>query len=307
MQNQLLFDQILAFDIDGGPSQITFAHRLARENGWSLSFTKRVIREYKRFVYLTMTTGHPCSPSEAVDEAWHLHLCYTHSYWTRLVGEVLPRPLHHNPTKGGRAEDTKHVDLYRRTLETYEREFGEAPPADIWPTPGRRVAPVDHWVVSKAKVRLLAGLGGVAVATAIFLAGCMPLFSQVDEGGSGTVVLFVVLGLAAIVGLIAFIVWLARRSTGSAGCSDDSVVVIDEGGGCSAPGCSATGCSGGVPVDPGASGHDAGHAADSGGHAGDAGSPSGDSSSGSDSGSSTDGGSGGGCSSGSCSGGGCSS
>ncbi|MEK6230809.1 MAG: hypothetical protein N2A42_03075 [Luteolibacter sp.] len=33
--------------------------------------------EYKRFVALAMLAGHPVTPSEEVDQAWHLHLVYT--------------------------------------------------------------------------------------------------------------------------------------------------------------------------------------------------------------------------------------
>src|SRR5579862_6589306 len=86
-ENQRLYDSILAFDIDGGPCSLSFSKRLARENGWSEGCAKRVITEYKRFVFLTMTAGHVCTPSEQVDQAWHLHLCYTESYWTRFRSE----------------------------------------------------------------------------------------------------------------------------------------------------------------------------------------------------------------------------
>ena len=75
---------IEAFDIDGGPCDMPFAARLARENGWSRSFAERAVREYKRFVFLAMTSDTPVCPSEGVDAAWHLHLTYTKSYWKRF-------------------------------------------------------------------------------------------------------------------------------------------------------------------------------------------------------------------------------
>ena len=77
MKDKQLYERIFAFDIDGGPAELTFEMRLARENGWTEGFARRVIVEYKRFVYLSMVSGHACSPSDAVDEAWHLHLTYT--------------------------------------------------------------------------------------------------------------------------------------------------------------------------------------------------------------------------------------
>ena len=56
------------FAIDGPvPSDLPFVARLARENGWTRAFADRVVREYKRFVYLAMTAGHPVCPSEQVD------------------------------------------------------------------------------------------------------------------------------------------------------------------------------------------------------------------------------------------------
>lgn len=84
-----LWRRLEAFDIDGPqrPGErpaFAFADRLARENGWSLGFAERVVVEYKKFVFLCMTAGHPCTPSEHVDQAWHLHLAYTRSYWTRM-------------------------------------------------------------------------------------------------------------------------------------------------------------------------------------------------------------------------------
>jgi hypothetical protein len=45
---------------------------LARDNGWPREFTRRVVEEYKRFMFLTTVADHVVSPSEAVDQAWHL-------------------------------------------------------------------------------------------------------------------------------------------------------------------------------------------------------------------------------------------
>ena len=56
---------------------LPFAERLARENGWSRSHAERVVGEYKRFCFLAATAGHTVTPSDAVDQAWHLHLTYS--------------------------------------------------------------------------------------------------------------------------------------------------------------------------------------------------------------------------------------
>ncbi len=128
-----LWARLQAFALDDPSSALSFSKRLARENGWSSSHTHRVVLEYRRFLYLCRVAGHACSPSDAVDQAWHLHLVYTRSYWDDLCGKVLGTPLHHGPTHGGRAEREKHDAMYVRTLDSYHRELGEDPPADIWP------------------------------------------------------------------------------------------------------------------------------------------------------------------------------
>ena len=80
-----------------------------------------------------MEAGHPVTPSDQVDQAWHLHLTYTQSYWNDLCRDLLGRPLHHGPTRGGRVEKSKYGKWYQRTLDDYTRFFGHPPPADIWP------------------------------------------------------------------------------------------------------------------------------------------------------------------------------
>lgn len=97
-----------------------------------------MIREYKRFCYLAVTAGHEVTPSDAVDQAWHLHLAYTRDYWERFCPEVLGMPLHHGPTKGGAEERDRFFDQYAATLKSYEDAFGQPPPEDIWPDAARR-------------------------------------------------------------------------------------------------------------------------------------------------------------------------
>lgn len=141
------------------PGTRAFRDRLACENRWSLEFVDRAIREYQRFLYLAATIGHPVSPSETVDEVWHLHLIHTHSYWTVLCGDVLKRPLHHHPSRGGTAEKVKLENWYRNTLESYRRIFAEEPPPEIWSSlDGGEKTQVVHvdanrfWIIPKLPV-----------------------------------------------------------------------------------------------------------------------------------------------------------
>ncbi len=66
------FERIAAFEIDEPGTDFPFAARLARENAWSREYAQRVVDEYKKFTFLALAAGHPVTPSEQVDQAWHL-------------------------------------------------------------------------------------------------------------------------------------------------------------------------------------------------------------------------------------------
>lgn len=173
-----LWQRIEAFELDAPGTTLTFARRLARENGWSAAFAERVIAEYKRFCYLALTAGHPVTPSDAVDQAWHLHLSYSENYWDEFCRNVLEQPLHHGPTRGGNEEQVKFRDSYRATLAAYERVSGEPPPSDIWPDVWRRfygieamrrVNAADNWIVPKPSQGVLwMGQLGAAIGVPVF-------------------------------------------------------------------------------------------------------------------------------------------
>ncbi len=181
-----LWTRLETFVFDEPGTTLTFARRLARENDWTAEFTQRVIREYKRFVFLAMEAGHPVSPSGEVDQAWHLHLTYTKSYWQDLCGEALGgRRLHHHPTKGGSDEAAKFDGQYQRTLDSYSRLFGEEPPPDIWIPAGERrhakggkhrwVDTKRYWLVPKWIIWAGAASAG-ALAAVVAVSGCsMPM------------------------------------------------------------------------------------------------------------------------------------
>ncbi len=148
--NCLLWQKLESFHRDDVTVRNSFTQRLAAENAWPLDFASRVIREYYKFLYLTQKAGHACTPSEEVDQAWHLHMVHTRSYWDGLCQGVLQKPLHHDPTEGGQAETVKFADWYGKTLASYERIFGVAPPSDIWPATARRFASEPRWVDMKS-------------------------------------------------------------------------------------------------------------------------------------------------------------
>lgn len=127
--------------LDDPAAELPFTRRLARENRWPLDFAVRVVNEYRRFCYLAITAGHPVTPSDEVDQAWHLHLLYTRDYWDDFCPNVLGTTLHHGPTRGGKGEGLRYDEQYRLTLASYERLFGHRAPDDIWPPPLVRFGP----------------------------------------------------------------------------------------------------------------------------------------------------------------------
>ena len=102
-----LWHRLEAFEFDEIDADLTFTDRLARDNGWTPDYTERVIDEYKRFCYLAIRAGHEVTPSDQVDQVWHLHLSYSRNYWEEFCPNVLQSDLHHGPTKGGAAEAKK--------------------------------------------------------------------------------------------------------------------------------------------------------------------------------------------------------
>jgi hypothetical protein len=154
---EALWMRICAFQLDDPDSNLPFSKRLAQENGWSRHFASRVVEEYKKFCYIAVTAAHAVTPSDEVDQAWHLHLLYTRSYWDGFCAHALGRPLHHGPTQGGSEEREKFRVWYERTLSSYHATFGPPSP-DIWPEPEirfasgtrfRRIDLAKYWLLPK--------------------------------------------------------------------------------------------------------------------------------------------------------------
>ncbi|MEY4909591.1 MAG: hypothetical protein RL260_3309 [Pseudomonadota bacterium] len=178
-----LWARLQAFELDPPGLTRTVSDRIAEDNRWTATHTRRAVEEYRRFLLLTQVAGRPVSPSAAVDVVWHTHLLYSRDYWGRLCGEVLGVPLHHDPNPGGVLENIRHGDQYRDTLDDYARVFGEAPPADLWPSASAVPVPKLETLGDHGDVlaRLLAGgyrpsllaflCGGEERVTATALAG----------------------------------------------------------------------------------------------------------------------------------------
>jgi hypothetical protein len=270
-----LWGRIQAFTFDPPQlnqhdAKLTFAIRLARETGWTPAFADQAIQEYRRFLYLAVRAGHPVTPSQEVDEVWHLHLMYTRHYWGVLCRDVLQTDLHHGPSLGGASEHAKYHDLYRRTLDSYTRIFGASPPAAFWPAAAQRfrpqprmgsVDPATHWIIRKpswprwrGRNRDINPLRGLVLFCVTALALGAPPIASSWAASSGhrserhiVVFLLSLLGVYALFAVVRFLTETPaertarkqreaeRRQNSSGGCGGDSGSGC--GGGCGG-GCS---------------------------------------------------------------------
>jgi hypothetical protein len=249
-----LWQSLSKFEVSAGV-ELDFVKRLAQENGWSVSYSRRVYKEYLKFLYLAATSAHPVTPSDAVDQAWHLHLCYSHSYWNNLCENLIKRDIHHGPTSGGESENIRYHHQYEETLSAYEKNFGIKPPLDIWPPPSIRfggdefvrVNKSETWTIDKKASNRRIYLACILAIT--FLAA-----SWIGLGQSYA------LALSFAVGVLGFVIikeWENRHRSSSGGCGTgcgssggttregpDAESSVEVGGGSDA-GCGGGGCGGG--------------------------------------------------------------
>lgn len=132
LQDESLWDRIQKFSLDEPGTVFPFSKKLAKEENWSLDFTRRAIDEYKKFIYLCCILPNGASPSKTVDKVWHMHLIYTQNYWEVFCPDILKRKLHHHPSKGGQTEASKHRNWFNDTLNSYREVFSSEAPEDIW-------------------------------------------------------------------------------------------------------------------------------------------------------------------------------
>lgn len=262
MKNKNLWNKLNAFELDDPEAKFTFSQRLAKENGWSHAYAIRVIREYKKFLYLSVVYKQMLTPSEDVDQAWHLHMIYTDSYWIDLCKNTLGTKFHHNPTKGGKKEASKFDVLYQNTLDIYKEEFGYAAPSDIWLDVKKRFEPVtfqrinmsENIVLNKTKVKQY--MYGFAASIAVFLITFALISADTQSESKYTIgdfFLWLVIGIVAVFlirGIYRYITRKSRSNKNSdgsdAGCSSTGCTIYTAFIGCGSSGCSShSGCSSG--------------------------------------------------------------
>jgi hypothetical protein len=198
-----LWTKINDFQLDVPGDAFTFSDRVTRENGWTKNYTKRVILEYKKFIYLCCFSEKGVTPSDPVDQVWHLHLTYTKSYWIDFCQNTLGKQIHHNPTKGGANEAKKFINYYEHLKDIYRYHFDNDPPRDIWQPADVRFSDIDFqrvnlkrfWLIRKPTKRFY------SIFTLILI-GLFALFSIQAEGQGWNIALFILIGMGVVYALI---------------------------------------------------------------------------------------------------------
>ncbi len=112
-----------------------FAAKVAKKHGWTDEFAFLAVREYKKFVFLGVTSHYEVTPPKVIDQVWHEHQLFTKGY-REFCKVVLGRNFDHSPELIPLEDQTEVFSAqYQKTLAFYEHEFGTQPPAEIWGTP----------------------------------------------------------------------------------------------------------------------------------------------------------------------------
>ncbi len=230
-KEQLLWDRIQAYSFDNIDADFPFLKRLARDNNWSLKYSKSVIEEYRKFMFLAIKAGHPVTPSDQVDQAWHLHLLYTEEYWSVFCKKVLHKSFHHQPTKGGLHETKKFKKWYSNTLDSYKKYFQSSPAIKIWPNVEKRFSNAPyfqrinthgHRLVKVDTLRLLRyALVVILILSLIILLKPTLIFSESSWiNMKGNNAYFAAVPSFAIVGIL-FVTFYIRGMTGKIKVDED--------------------------------------------------------------------------------------
>jgi len=120
-------------DVDA--STKAFANKIARKHGWNTRFALRAISEYRKFVFLGVSSDIIVTPSKVIDIVWHEHLLFTRAY-REFCRDVLGREFDHPPELMPSDDQTElYAQQFDATLDRYVSEFHVMPPGDIWGTP----------------------------------------------------------------------------------------------------------------------------------------------------------------------------
>jgi hypothetical protein len=257
-EESLLWSKLQHFRFDDPDHQFKFSDRLARENGWTTEYTHRVLEEYRKFLFLCCVAA-PATPSDPVDQAWHLHLTFTRSYWLDLCKNTLGKEIHHGPTKGGKKEHVKFNAFYTNTLKVYREKFGFDAPDDIWHDNETRFSNVvyqrvditNNWIVPKPKSvdKTIKLFNRVKNMKRLFPIGISLIGFSFIQAVSGWQVFWIIVGILLFIWILTLIFGGNKKNRGggsssSSGCGG-GVFFVDSGCSSTDSGCSGCGGCGG--------------------------------------------------------------
>jgi hypothetical protein len=112
-----------------------FANKIATKYKWENGFALRAVWEYKKFVYLGVTSNFNVTPSKVIDQVWHQHILFSRAY-RKFCADVIEYEFDHHPELLPFDDQTSIYNTqYGDTLDLYKKEFNQTPPADIWGVP----------------------------------------------------------------------------------------------------------------------------------------------------------------------------
>jgi len=112
----------------GAPSeQYAFWESLAKREGWTVAFAETVFHEYRKFLYLVLSSGHPVLSPPPIRAALRLHQSL--SSWRTL------------PEASELESRLGRTGTVEETCAAYIQAFGAYPPESIWPRRFRSTPP----------------------------------------------------------------------------------------------------------------------------------------------------------------------
>ena len=95
--------------------------------------TEKYVEEYIRFLTLIYFSNTTLTPSEEVDQVWHVHQALTLEY-EKFCDEIFGKFISHSPSTGGLENNERYKEIYRNTKEFYLFVFKENPNWELWPS-----------------------------------------------------------------------------------------------------------------------------------------------------------------------------
>lgn len=122
-----LWDEIVAQFGGISPFTKAFANKLSRKLSWEKTFALRAIWEYKKFVFLGVTSDFSVTPSKIIDQVWHEHLLFSAGY-RKFCKEIIQYNLDHNPELVFTdLQNETFQSQYFHTIELYKKSLGWSP------------------------------------------------------------------------------------------------------------------------------------------------------------------------------------